>query len=597
MATRHELSEGSLQMIMKGSQIQSPIMQVLGSKRIASSNSDKERFRLLLSDGKHAISFAMITTQINDKVTTGELADNSIIQIKRYITSVINNTGKRNKRVLVILEMEILVPGGQLTKIGDPQQLPDNDEEDLPSKSDSSISFLTTVSKDTLMNTTTNRNVSMQNQLIHPISSLSPYQNNWVIKARVSNKSNIRTWTNSHGEGKLFNMDLIDESGEIKATVFRELVDRFYDLIEVDKVYYISKCQVKLINKQFNNLKNDFEMTFTEYTTVAECNDAANDIPQTRYDFISIDKIAHIEVGTLIDVIGICKTTSDVQTFQARSTGRELKKREVTVIDQSNCGVALTLWGNDAENFDGSLQPVIVIKGAKVGEFGGGKNISTVTLSIIKINPDILEAHSLKQWFVNEGMRNNITNISATSGAGGFRTPWINIKDVEEQGMGQGERGDYFQFKGTVLLYRSEKGFYKACPTAECKKKVTDLQNGMYRCEKCNMEFTNFKYLLLGSINVADWSGNIWLSLFASEAEKILGLSSQVVGEASENDPQALAKIAEKIHFKQFIFKCRAKMNTYNDETRLKTIAIRVDPINYKEYNAQVLSRIKQCLA
>lgn len=57
----------------------------------------------------------------------------------------------------------------------------------------------------------------------------------WVIKVRVNNKTTIRTWSNSRGEGKLFSMDFADESGEIRATVFRDLVDKYYDIIEVFK--------------------------------------------------------------------------------------------------------------------------------------------------------------------------------------------------------------------------------------------------------------------------------------------------------------------------------------------------------------------------
>ncbi len=34
----------------------------------------------------------------------------------------------------------------------------------------------------------------------------------WTIRARVTNKSNIRTWSNSRGEGKLFSFDIVDES-------------------------------------------------------------------------------------------------------------------------------------------------------------------------------------------------------------------------------------------------------------------------------------------------------------------------------------------------------------------------------------------------
>jgi len=55
----------------------------------------------------------------------------------------------------------------------------------------------------------------------------------WVIKVRVTSKSPIRTWSNSRGEGKLFSMDLIDESGEIRCTAFRDMCDKFYDMIEV----------------------------------------------------------------------------------------------------------------------------------------------------------------------------------------------------------------------------------------------------------------------------------------------------------------------------------------------------------------------------
>lgn len=60
----------------------------------------------------------------------------------------------------------------------------------------------------------------------------------WVIKARIMNKPPIRTWSNARGEGKLFSMDLCDESGEIRATAFKEQCDKFYDMIEVLNIYF-----------------------------------------------------------------------------------------------------------------------------------------------------------------------------------------------------------------------------------------------------------------------------------------------------------------------------------------------------------------------
>lgn len=45
---------------------------------------------------------------------------------------------------------------------------------------------------------------------------------------------------------------------------------------------------------------------------------------------------------------------------------------------------------------------------------------------------------------------------------------------------------------------------YQACPTQDCNKKVIDQQNGLYRCEKCDREFPNFKYRMILSVSRVD---------------------------------------------------------------------------------------------
>lgn len=77
---------------MRGGDYPSPVMQVLSSKKINSGNPDKERYRILLSDGQHTITFAMLTTQTS--VGAGVPEDFSVIRIEKFITSIINNTGK-----------------------------------------------------------------------------------------------------------------------------------------------------------------------------------------------------------------------------------------------------------------------------------------------------------------------------------------------------------------------------------------------------------------------------------------------------------------------------------------------------------------------
>ncbi|XP_060534941.1 replication protein A 70 kDa DNA-binding subunit [Cylas formicarius] len=602
-----ELSKGAFAVIMNGGEFANPVVQVLTLKKMnANSNQpEKDRYRCFLSDGLYTISFAMMAAAVHDKGAPNGLKRFSVIKITRYITSVINNTGsKSDSRVLLVLDMELLRDGDAVgDKIGNPVPY---SEAAVASVKRGNVSSDDSPQRDPpskvprLMNgsgagAVSDSNVSLggSGQITHPIASLSPYHNRWVIKVRVSNKSSIRTWSNSKGDGKLFNVDLVDESGEIRLTFFRDLADKFYDQLQVDKVYYISKCQLKTANKQFNSLKNDYEMTAVPDTIVEECvEEDVDNIPHTQYNFTPIARISQIEVNSHVDVIGVAKSASDLQTFQAKSTGRELRKREVTLVDETNSSVSLTLWGAEADTFDVSSNPVVVIKGAKVTEFGGGKNLSVGIGSQLRINPDLKECYRLKGWFESEGRLMEPTNISSTTG--NFQTPWMSFKQVIDQQLGQNDRGDYYQVKGTVLLLRSENCAYKACPQSDCNKKVNDMNNGYYRCEKCNKEYPEFKWRLMGSMNVGDWSGNQWVSMFNDEAEKIIGKSARDVGEILEAGPSEVRELMNQAHFKEFILKCRAKVEMFNDEARLKTVVVKADPINYEEYNAYLISSIKQ---
>jgi replication factor A1 len=46
-------------------------------------------------------------------------------------------------------------------------------------------------------------------------------------------------------------------------------------------------------------------------------------------------------------------------------------KRDLTLVDQSGTAVKLTLWGNQAENFNGHGNPILALKGLRVSDYGG----------------------------------------------------------------------------------------------------------------------------------------------------------------------------------------------------------------------------------
>ncbi|XP_015111159.1 replication protein A 70 kDa DNA-binding subunit [Diachasma alloeum] len=592
------LTKGALLKIYQGQDIDKPICQVLGLKKLGNG----DRYRVLISDSLYISSFTMLATQLNHIIDEGTLADFSIIEIGRYVLSQANNGGKP-RRIMIILEVTQKAAGADVGgKIGNPVPVEkhissDNGVEESPDAAAPGSAVkrpaaapVSRVPEKRALNNTINSGTHISTT---PIGALSPYQNRWVIKARVSSKSAIRTWSNSRGEGKLFNMDLLDESGEIRCTAFREAVDKFYDIIEVGKVYYISRCQLKPANKAFNNLHNDYEMSMTNDTEIIPCDDTADDIPMINFDFKGIEDIEKYEKGEIVDILGVVKQVDEVQSLTKRSDGTELRKRDVHMIDMSNMMITLTLWGTQAESFDGSNHPVIAVKGARLGEFNGGKSLSTLSSSVIQVDPDLPEAHRLRGWWTTTGHSAEAKSISRGIGGGSMAGSWMNIGAAFAAGTALTmSNTETYLCKAAVTFIRSENAIYKACPTDTCNKKVVDHE-GCFRCEKCNRDFPNFKYRLLAQINISDHTGSIWATAFSGEAEKMLGMTAQELGELADQDRDTYLTKCASISFSSYIFKIRMKLDNYLDDVRLRSVIASLAPVDYTEYNSQLLKQLK----
>ncbi len=81
--------------------------------------------------------------------------------------------------------------------------------------------------------------------------------------------------------------------------------------------------------------------------------------------------------------------------------------------------MAVSLWGTEAEQFDGASNPVVAIKGGRLTEFQGAKSISIGGASTMQINPDIPEAHRLRGWFDSLSDQHQFNSISNRVGGDG----------------------------------------------------------------------------------------------------------------------------------------------------------------------------------
>ncbi|XP_049768899.1 replication protein A 70 kDa DNA-binding subunit-like isoform X2 [Schistocerca cancellata] len=401
---------------MRGGTVEDPVMQILGTGRIDGAGSS-ERYHLQVSDGCHQNS-AMLATELKDKLTSGELSDYSVVRLNHWML----NSGERGtERVIVIVDLTILASGTEVgAKIGEPAPFREDSSTGAARDEQSARPVLLPPALSQPQEDGTTGSTSGS---ILPIADLSPGQIEWEIKARVVNKTGKKRYSNYKGEGKNFSMELVDNSGHIHATAFGEQCDEFYYLIEEGRVYFISRGKLNPTNKKFTSVNHRYQMTFTHWTTVRPCKKDDMSIPHIAFSFVSLNTLADTALSALIDVIGVVKDPGSVKVVTVKKRNEQEKIREVTIVDQSNTTVKLTLWGTRAEEFSVTPGCVLAVKGAKQSVFRGRRSVSVQMWNTVRVNPDIPEAHQLRDWYQRQEHANISTEQLEVAGTAEYTPP------------------------------------------------------------------------------------------------------------------------------------------------------------------------------
>jgi len=443
-------------------------------------------------------------------------------------------------------------------------------------------------------------NTSATQANVQPISGLNPYQNKWVIKGRVIQKSDKRSWKNARGEGTLFSFEIQDDSATLKVTAFKEECEKFYGIIEEGTVVLISKGALKPKDTRYNKTTSQYELTIQRETTIEVVPDDG-DLPKVKFDFKTIADIENIEVGEILDVVGVVKSLGEVNTIVTKKDSRELTKRDLQIVDETKKIISMTLWGQQAKDFpsDTGRTQVVAARGVRVGDFNG-KNLSSVGGTKLYIDdPDVEDINRLRGWWESEGCQAEDLKAIATTGTRSMGSNWKCFKQTTAENMGGGEKPDYYSVKATVVFTKKDNSLYQACTQEKCNKKVQENGTGRWRCEKCAKDLDDFQWRMMLQVNLADSSDNCWATLFQESGEVLLGVSAVDLGKMKEETPLEYDNVFAEVNFKPYLFRMRAKQETYNDETRLKTTvyeAKKFDPVQYGNVLIQQIDELAERL-
>jgi replication factor A1 len=565
-----------------------PIMQCMVIKASPTAQG-MTRYRLSLSDGQHLLT-ALLAAQTHDLITEEKLTRGCIVRLKQY-----TRQGSNGRVFTVIFDLDVLEEYGIHEKIGDPVPFQPKTTNETPAISGNDF-YGAKKEEPKSQAQQPIRSIpaaaAAANGNIYPIEGLSSYAHKWTIKARVTMKSDIKTWHKTT-EGKLFSVNLLDESGEIRATAFNDQVDAFYDLLQEGSVYYISTpCKVGFAKKQFSNLPHDYELTFERDTVIEKAEDQSN-VPQVRFNFCTIAGLQDVEKDSTVDVIGVLKEVGAVNDIVSKKTSSTFQKRDLTLVDDTGHSVRLTVWGKTANNFDTDLESVVAFKGTKVSDFDG-RSLSLLSSGSMLVDPDIPDAHRLKGWYDSTGRASHFETLANRAGPGNATNRKDQIKtiqQVKDENLGMDDQA-YYSLKATIVYVKQDNFCYPGCPT--CRKKVTPDTDGTWRCDKCNTSLEKPEYRYMLSLKLVDHTGSQWVTCFDESAAQLINKSANELMEMKEEDESKCTTILQQLNTTDYIWRCRARMTTLGENQEVRHQVVSLSTIDWKAEGLKLAELIKQ---
>lgn len=569
------------------------------------------RYMFSANDGKMKIK-GILQSSLSSEVVSGSIQNLGLIRIIDY---TLNDIPTKNEKYLIVTKCEAVSPALEAEYKAEVKSeetgivLKPKQEESgivLKPKQEIQTKSVAQIVHEQSGNMAPSARMAMTRR-IQPLVSLNPYQGNWTIKVRVTSKGNMRSYKNARGEGCVFNVELTDEDGtQIQATMFNEAAKKFFDKFELGKVYYISKGTLRVANKQFKTVPNDYEMTLNENSLVDEASNEEAFIPETKFNFVPIDELGpYVNGRELVDIIGVVQSVSPTMSIRRKSNNEMIPKRDITIADETKKTVVVSLWNDLATHVGQELldmadkSPVVAIKSLKVGDFQG-VSLSALSKSNVVVNPDLPEATKLRSWYDSEGKETSLASVgsgmspSMKAGARSMYNDRVTLLHITSNlSLGE-EKPVFFSLKAYISFIKPDQTmWYRACKT--CNKKVTEAFGSGYWCEGCQKNDAECSLRYIMALKVSDASGEAWLSVFNEQAEKILGCSADELDKLkSEEGETAYQMKLKEATWVPHLFRVSVATQEYNNEKRQRITVRAIAPVDYAAESKYLLEEMSK---
>lgn len=443
-----------------------------------------------------------------------------------------------------------------------------------------------------------------------PISVLSNYTKGWKIRARVTSRGQLRSFTPKNGgaEGKVFNVDVLDcEGGEIRCNFFNQAAELHYDKMQVGKCFEMSKGSLRVANRQYNTTSHKYEITFDKEAIIEEVPDDAG-IEKMKLNLSNMRSLAGKAVPCTVDLCGVVVSFKQPLSFTSKA-GKDLTKREIVIADDSATSITVTLWGERAQKEDKVFEgnPVICLKGVTMTEFQKGRFGSLREDGFLILDPKEAEAERVRQWWLQSGSSASLTTLSvegvaASKAPQGKPASLVEVRQAAEQGV---QDQELFTVLCRLSVVQTKKQgedqplFYMACQ--DPKK-----ENGL----PCNRRVDASGFCPIhgqpGKVaprlnlrcKFSDCKDSAWLTTFHEGAQRAIGMEAEKVKELDAVSRESLESALRSTYMQHPLqVTVRAKQEVYQGETRTNISCIDARPVHYAEHGHQMLRQIEEMLA